>query len=258
MWAGLLDLLFPPRCAGCGEREEPFCTRCQDRLSWILPPVCSRCGRPYLSFSALPFNGPSDDRPESSPPSSWCPACKKSPPAFAFARSVAAYEGGLREAICSLKYRRQKAVATPLGRLLACFAPQEVLHGVEAVVPVPLHPGRLAERGFNQAELLARPVAEAIGTPCLPDALRRLRHEAPQAELGAVDRWHNVEGTFEPGSERIPGTVLLVDDVFSTGATAAACARALVEAGAERVVVLTLARAILRGVSRPAFSVRRS
>lgn len=174
---------------------------------------------------------------------------------FAIARSVAAYEGALREAICALKFRRQKAIAKPLGRLLARFAPQEILQGVGTVIPVPLHPDRLAERGFNQAELLARPVAQGIGVPCLPDALRRVRQEAAQAELGAADRWHNVEEAFEPGG-RVRGTVLLVDDVFSTGATAAACARALAEAGAERVVILTLARAILRGFSRAASSPR--
>lgn len=168
------------------------------------------------------------------------------------ARSVAAYEGPLREAICALKFRRQKTVATPLGRLLVHFVPQEVLRGVETVVPVPLHLDRLTQRGFNQAELLARPVAEAITVPCLPDALRRIRQETPQAKLGALDRWHNVEEAFASDSSKMRGTVLLVDDVFSTGATASACARALLEAGAERVVVLTLARAVLRGASKPA------
>lgn len=253
MWAGLLDLLFPPRCAGCGARGDPFCTECQDRLPWILPPVCPRCGRPYLRFSAQPLNRvPADTLwAESVPSFLWCPPCRRNPPGFAIARSLAAYEGALREAICAMKFRRQKVVAAPLGRLLARFAPQEILPGVQAVVPVPLHPDRLAARGFNQAELLARPVAEAIGVPCFSDALRRVRQEAAQADLGGADRWHNVEEAFAP-SVPVRGTVLLVDDVFSTGATAAACARALVEAGAERVVVLTLARAILRRYPREA------
>ncbi len=182
--------------------------------------------------------------------------CKRNPPGFALARSVAAYEGALREAICALKFRRQRTVAKPLGLLLARYAPPEVLRGMEAVVPVPLHPKRLAQRGFNQAELLARRVAEAAGVPCLPQALRRVRQEVPQAELGAVDRWHNVVDAFAPGT-CVSGTVLLVDDVFSTGATAAAAAGALQAAGAGRVAVLTLARAVLRSAARPTVLVPR-
>ena len=114
-----------------------------------------------------------------------------------------------------------------------------------AVVPVPLHPARLRERGFNQAELLAGPVAKALGVPCLQAAMRRLGIEA-QAGLHADARRHNVVGAFVPGPERVWGKVLLVDDVFSTGATAGACARALLAAGADQVIVLTLARAVLR------------
>ncbi|MGH2374769.1 MAG: ComF family protein [bacterium] len=177
--------------------------------------------------------------------------CKRNPPGFAVARSVAAYEGPLREAICALKFRRSKAVADPLARLLVQFAPREVLRGVEAVVPVPLHKDRLTQRGFNQAELLARPLAEALGVPCLADALQRVRQEAPQAELGAADRWHNVEEAFVPGGV-VQGPLLLVDDVFSTGATTGACAGALLKGGAQRVAVLTVARTVLRGAPRPA------
>jgi ComF family protein len=117
--------------------------------------------------------------------------------------------------------------------------------GVFAVVPVPLHPARLAERGFNQAELLARPVAEALKVRCEIGALRRLGGEA-QAGLRAPDRRHNVLRAFAPGPVGVRGTVVLVDDVFSTGSTASACAAALLTAGAERVAVFTLARAVLR------------
>ncbi len=174
-----------------------------------------------------------------------CATCRLDPPAFQRARSLAVYEGPLREAICALKYRRRRAIAPHLGGLLAGWALANVPPGVSAVVPVPLDPSRLADRGFNQAELLARPVARALGVPCLPAALRRRGREA-QAGLNAAARRQNVLEAFEPGSAPVSGKVLLVDDVFSTGSTAGACTRALLMAGAEQVAVVTLARAVLR------------
>jgi ComF family protein len=175
-----------------------------------------------------------------------CPGCSRDPPAFQAARSLVAYEGPVRAAICALKYRRHRLVADSLGRLLAELAPLEVTRGASAVVPVPLHPSRQAERGFNQAELLARPVADSLGIPCLPALLCRIHQESPQAELDAAARRESVHAAFAPGALTPHGTVLLVDDVFSTGSTAAACARALKAAGAEQVLVLTLARTLLR------------
>jgi ComF family protein len=163
------------------------------------------------------------------------------------ARSSYVYGGPLRDAIHALKYRGHQALAAPLGRLLAASAPLDVLAGVAAVVPVPLHPRRQACRGFNQAELLARAVAGAAGAPLVTSALRRMSQELSQAELRAPDRQRNVASAFAPGRVVLSGTVLLVDDVFSTGATADACATALRAAGADWVMVLTLARAVLNG-----------
>jgi ComF family protein len=183
-------------------------------------------------------------------PSGLCDSCRRRPPAFDAARSVFVYDGPLREAIHALKYRARRSAAGPLGLLLADFAPPDLLTGVQAVVPVPLYPGRLVTRGFNQAELLARPLAARLGVPCVAGGLRRLRHELPQAKLDAGARRINVAGAFAAGTTRVRGRALLVDDVFSTGATADDCARALREGGASEVLVLTLARALLQG--RPA------
>jgi ComF family protein len=158
-----------------------------------------------------------------------------------------AYGGRLRDAIRAVKYRGHRSAASALGVLLAEGAPSEVAAGISAVVPVPLYPGRLATRGFNQADLLARPLASRLDVPCPPLALRRVRQELAQAGLGARNRRANVHGAFVPGGTRVHGRVLLVDDVFSTGATVAECARALRGAGAEEVAVLTLARAVLDG-----------
>jgi ComF family protein len=185
-------------------------------------------------------------RPVPPAPGTVCAVCRAHPPDFDLARSVFTYEDPLREAIHAVKFRGRRAAAGPLGALLADLAPPEVTQGVGAVVPVPLHPSRLGTRGFNQAELLARPLAARLAVPCLPRATRRLRQETPQVELGAAERRRSVAGVFAPGHPAVSGTVLLVDDVFSTGSTAGACARALKAAGASRVVVLTLARAMLR------------
>ncbi len=231
VWAGLIDLLFPPPCAGCGARGAWFCARCEATLAWMRPPVCERCGD---ALAGDP-NG-----------AAYCDACCRTPPAFAVARSLAAYDGSLRQAIHALKYRQQRAVAEPLGALLARAVPWEVAVGVTAVVPVPLHPARQTTRGFNQSALLARPVARALDVPMVPHAIRRVRQEASQAGLGTAARRRNVLTAFEPDSVSVAGRVLLIDDVFSTGATADACARALLARGAASVGVLTLARAVLR------------
>ena len=228
VWAGLIDLLFPPRCAGCAARGSLFCARCEAALAWMRPPVCERCGDALAGATA------------------YCDSCRLTPPVFTVARSLAAYEGPLRQAIHALKYRQQREVAEPLGALLARTVPGEVTVGVTAVVPVPLHPARQTTRGFNQSALLARPVARALGVPLVPHAIRRVRQEASQAGLGAAARRRNVLTAFEPDSVSVTGRVLLIDDVFSTGATADACARALLAQGAASVAVLTLARAVLR------------
>jgi ComF family protein len=228
VWAGLVDLLFPPRCVGCGAHGAALCPACTGGLGRLRPPICCSCGDP--------LGEPSLRR---------CAACTRHPPPYALARSFASYDGVVRDAIRALKFHGRRDLAAPLGRLLATFALQALPARIDAVVPVPLHPARLTERGFNQAALLAAPVAAAVGARPAGRALRRVRQDASQSALSAAARRDNVAGMFAPGPDAVWGTVLLVDDVFSTGATAAACAQALVAAGAARVIVLTLARAIL-------------
>jgi ComF family protein len=235
----VLDLVFPAVCPVCLDRSDepaqrPFCGPCWRALPIGLGPGCPVCGEPFPGLGgALP-----------------CDACRRGPPPYAFARAVAEYRDGLREAIHALKFGNRPLLATPLGRLLAEAGaralPVPPADWAEGLVPVPLHPARLADRGFNQAELLATPCGARWRVPLLPRALIRARATLPQTDLDPAARRLNVRDAFRvPRPAGILGRrLLLVDDVHTTGATVAAAAQALREAGAAAVGVLTLARVV--------------
>jgi len=155
---------------------------------------------------------------------------------------MALFDGPLRHAIHALKYRRLASMADPLGDALAAFWATADLPA-DLVVPVPLHAARQRERGYNQAELLARRVGRAAGVTMRAHALKRTRETAVQMSLNAADRRANVSGAFFCEDSAVRGmAVLVIDDVCTTGSTLDACARALLEAGASVVRGLTLAR----------------
>lgn len=175
-----------------------------------------------------------------------CSACLAHPPSFDAARAAGIHTGPLRAIVHALKYQQQAVLAQPLADLMRHVAHDWLASDSSTVaVPVPLHPWRSFRRGFNQADALAR----GLGTP-VREWLRRPRVGRPQAGLHAEERRHNVEGLYmmrrRPWT-RVPTTVVLVDDVMTTGATADACARVLKAGGVERVYVLTAARAITTG-----------
>ena len=237
----VLDLVFPAVCPVCLVRSDdpaqrPFCGPCWRALPVGLGPGCPVCGEPFPGLGgSLP-----------------CHACRTAPPPYAFARAVAEYRDGMREAIHALKFGGRPVLATPLGRLLgevgARALPIRPEDWADGLVPVPLHPARLAERGFNQADLLAAPCGARWRVPVLSRALIRARATLPQTDLDPVARRVNVRGAFRvPRPAAVRGRrLLLVDDVHTTGATAAAAADALREAGAAAVGVLTLARVVRR------------
>jgi ComF family protein len=223
---GLLDLLFPPRCAACGLGAWPFCRSCEDQLVRLSPPWCSRCGRP--------LEGPVG-------------SCGDCPPAGpSWARAPFLYEGPVKRALFRLKFSGHRAVAQ-------AFAPQ-MARVLERAPPdlvvtwVPLGWRRRRTRGFDQAEALARPVAASFGLP-VRRLLMRAVETAPQARRGGDARRLALRGAFR-ALDPLPPRVLLVDDVLTSGATAAECARTLLGAGALEVGVLTAARSL--GGSLPA------
>jgi ComF family protein len=157
-------------------------------------------------------------------------------------RSVFLYQGTVRQAILQLKYKHLKTMATPLAQLLAEFLSSHPLKG-DVLIPVPLHPRRLRERGYNQASLLALELGKLISLPVVEDTLVRVRDAVPQARTGsAIERRRNVQDAFACHKGLEGRQILLVDDVCTTGATLDACASALKAAGATSVWALTLAR----------------
>jgi ComF family protein len=242
MCEALASLVFPAPCRICERILDtgspiPFCHACMAALTQTLPePLCAQCGRPIVSTAvvegiSLPL----------------CHFCRKGMYAFDFARSFGAYTPRLSRAILLLKYGNVAPLGAWFARRLADLVerqPQDF--AADAVVPVPLDRGRLRERGYNQAELIAKPLARLLGIPFRSYLLVRTQPRPNQLRLTQRERWETVRGAYamHKMAQVDKLRVLLVDDVFTTGATLDACSRALKGAGAARVVGLTVARAL--------------
>lgn len=222
--------LLPPLCPLCRQapptRVHPYCLGCGLSLEPLEPPFCSSCGLPFLGV------GPSHD----------CPRCREAPPPFRELRAWGLYRGALLESIHAFKYRRRLSFRSALETLavqaLDANWPDAVF---QSAVPVPPHTRALRRRGFDLPTLLARRIAREKNIPWRPTALAK-RGDAPDfVGLGLEERARAAAAAYRP-RERLGGEVLLVDDVATSGATARACAAACLEAGAEGVRVLVLAR----------------
>jgi ComF family protein len=235
----LLDLLLPATCSFCrssikGSPVPYFCGHCWSELAPLPGPVCPGCGRPFGSPESL-----------SASPDHECSACRLDPPQFDQALAAGLFEGQLREAIHLYKYRPARSLGGPLAEWMARQV--RMVHVLDIVMPVPLHRKRLRQRGFNQAVLLAHGVSVRFGIPLALDNLVRIRSTRPQVELSGIERTRNVAGAFSVlRPAKVDGRrVLLIDDVFTTGATMNECALTLKKAGARSVTALTLARTAL-------------
>jgi competence protein ComFC len=219
--SALADMFYPQLCVGCGRRSsDVLCRYCFEALPRVGSPVCGRCGLPTAFATFV------------------CEACKNVDFGFESARAPLRYEGVGKEVVHALKYRGYKKV---VARLATPLMLQALGDGrFDTVVPVPLHRSRLRKRGFNQAGLLARGVAEKINAP-VSDKLKVVRSTRDQVELSAAQRRANVAGAYTAGGP-VRGKVLLIDDVFTTGATMSACATTLTRAGAHEVHALSLCR----------------
>jgi ComF family protein len=236
-------LFFPDDCRLCNLpltriSRYPVCEACLHKIEPLSAEFfCVLCRSPFASGASLDETG-------------RCPLCVEGSRGFDAAYSYGSYEGPLRDLVHLFKYRRIRSLEKPLGRMLCLALPRE--EQADLIVPVPMHWWRKWNRGFNQADLLARMVARRTGIPA-KSVLQRGRRTAAQAGLTLAQRRENLTGVFHVrGRNRVEGRrVLLVDDVFTTGATASACAAALKRAGARSVVLLTLARVDRRWAELP-------
>jgi competence protein ComFC len=225
LWTGI-DWLYPPRCGGCQNQGARWCLECQSHTELISSKIiCPCCGIPQKSAEI-------------------CNNCQAVRPHYHALRAWAIFKGPVRQAIHRLKYRRNISLGEVFGRRLMDSV-QDFHWQVDAVLPVPLGIARLAQRGYNQASLLAHPVAWGLGLEYLPHALQRVRETRSQVDLSVIERKRNVSGAFQANRDQVEGrSVLVIDDVATSGATMDACAAALLEGGAAQVYGLTLARAV--------------
>ncbi|RJP60361.1 MAG: ComF family protein [Deltaproteobacteria bacterium] len=232
-----LDFFFPPRCLICerdiiNAQSQGICEPCLSSIRYISSPVCLKCGIPFNSVMG------SDH---------LCGTCLTSRVYFTKARAVGVYEGVLQEAIHRLKYNKKTLLAKPLGALMAGTHLGSIdFKSYDFLIPVPLHFKRLRERGFNQALSLARYIGKRRRIPIDYMSLKRIKWESPQINLSKEERERNVKGVFSLSNESRfkDKSILLVDDVYTSGATVNECARVLTKAKTGGVDVLTLCRAV--------------
>jgi competence protein ComFC len=235
--AKLFELVFfPSFCKACRALlekpgESVLCASCWDKIRAHRSSYCLCCGR-FFEGAGEPH---------------FCLSCLKERPSFAVHRSGGLYQGGLKDLILLFKYRGYEILGKPLGRFV-CEALKEeesLWWGVEAIIPVPLHPKRKRARGFNQARALARELSRLRGLPLEDRCLRKIKNVLPQTSLERQERVNNVRGAYTVLNRgKIRGkTLLLVDDVYTTGSTLEECSRELLRAGANEIRAVTIAQA---------------
>ena len=232
----VFQFFLPPQCPCCErfseEGRQGFCSNCLSQIRWIEPPFCSICGIPFISREV-----------ETHP----CGACVTHRKYFTIARALGAFEGSLQEAIHRWKYEGKTYLTPFFADWMAEGLNRHWEPGsLNLLIPVPLHTRRLRERGFNQSLLLVRELSRRTGIPYRKSILQKKKSTIPQVNLSGVEREKELRGTFHViGKEELSGlSVLLIDDVYTTGATVNECSKVLLRGGAKKVDVLTLAHVL--------------
>lgn len=227
----ILEILFPRKCPVCGRIIEPkgalICPPCRRRVSLVSGPTCFRCGKELLSEDA-----------------EYCDDCARHPHRFTSGVVLMNYDSVARKILSDLKYHNKRDNADYLAAEAAVQLGEEIEQmQADMLIPVPVHPRRKRVRGFNQAELLARRLGARLEIPVRTDLLKRVKNTLPQKELGSAARLNNLLKAFavRKTDELAGKTVILVDDIYTTGSTAEACTRVLLEGGAKKVYLVNMA-----------------
>ncbi len=226
----ILDLFYPRHCPLCGKigkyQEEPVCPDCLKKLKRVQKPQCFRCGKTVESEDV-----------------EFCQDCIRIPKSYVRGYPVFAYSGEIKDAIYDFKYKNQREYASFFADCIY-YAYQKVWEGstFDGIVPVPIHKKKKKIRGYNQAELIAKELGERLATPVYPDFVVRWIPTNPQKELNDKARVKNLKNAFKIGTNTIKlDKVLLVDDIYTTGATIEACTQVLLKAGVKEVFYTSIA-----------------
>jgi ComF family protein len=222
LWEAI-DWIFPPECAGCGEPGYRLCPDCQGKIPFRNGPRCRFCGDKVGQHNDI------------------CSHCSLNEHPHRALRCFADYSGVVRECIQAIKYEKNLGLGELFSEWLASIVVEEGWN-IDMVMPVPLSPERMAERGYNQSTTIAKPLARLLGLPFNPYGLKRIRNTPSQVGLSAAERHLNVAGAFKALPEIVIGkNILVIDDVMTTGSTLEACAEALKQAKSADVYCLTIA-----------------
>ncbi|MGV8056474.1 MAG: ComF family protein [Smithellaceae bacterium] len=229
------DIIFPPQCLACTDiintpGKQVFCYVCQDKIRFISDSFCPICGIPFWESPAA---------------SHICGNCLENKPFYIKARAVAGFETVIMDAIHKFKYGRNISTGNSLGSFMADFSfPDFDFSEYSLLLPVPLHIKRLRDRGFNQSLLLAKKIGKKYKLPVNFSLLKRCKFTLTQTGLNKTEREKNIKGSFVVADKKkVHGkNIILIDDVYTTGATVNECAKILLKAGAQKVAVLTLSR----------------
>lgn len=218
----ILDFLYPPRCPVCDTAVLPqrrICAECVKKLRRANGAVCFKCGKPLA-------NGRQE----------FCADCEKKPRRFTRGRALWIYEKEVKSSVYRFKYQNKREYGAAYAEEIAKWDGAWIKgKGIQAIVPVPLHKNRQKKRGYNQAEILAKELGRILDIPVRTDILRRERDTRPQKTLNDAQRKQNLRHAFRAKEGAVPGRVLLVDDIYTTGSTMNAAAGALLDAGAGQV-----------------------
>jgi len=218
-------LLFPPVCGGCGKAGFRWCPNCQGRIPRIAEPFCEKCGTPVRKIGL-------------------CEKCQLEPPAYRLMRSWAVFDFPIQNALHTIKYRRNVGLGDSIASQMVNFV-RSLQWDIDIVIPVPLGRKRLKERGYNQVGLVARPLAYELGLGYAPKALWKSRETRSQVGLTISQRRENVSQAYQANPLAVARkSILLLDDVATTGSTISACTDALLSAGVREIYALTIARAL--------------